>query len=51
MLLQAAELLAAGSPAAEAFVRSRLEGGHGLAFGTLPADLDAAVLLERTLPQ
>lgn len=51
LLLQAAELLAAGSPAAEAFVRSRLEGGHGLAFGTLPADLDAAVLLERTLPQ
>lgn len=51
LLLQAAELLAAGSPAAEAFVRSRLEGGHGLAFGTLPADLDAAVLLERALPQ
>jgi putative acyl-CoA dehydrogenase len=46
-----AELLAAGSPAAEAFVRSRLEGGHGLAFGTLPADIDVAMLLERALPQ
>ncbi len=51
LLLQAAELLAAGSPAAEAFVRSRLEGGHGLAFGTLPADIDVAMLLERALPQ
>ncbi len=51
LLLQAAELLAAGSPAAEAFVRSRLEGGHGLAFGTLPAGIDVAMLLERALPQ
>lgn len=51
LLLQAAELLAAGSPAAEAFVRSRLEGGHGLAFGMLPADIDVAMLLERALPQ
>ncbi len=51
LLLQAAELLASGSPAAEPFVRSRLEGGYGLAFGTLPADLDSGVLLDRALPQ
>src|SRR5690606_35435589 len=33
LALQASVLRAAGSPAAEAFVRSRLGGGHGLAFG------------------
>ncbi len=40
LLLQAALLLRARSPIAEAFVRSRLEGEHGLAFGTLPAWTD-----------
>jgi len=50
LALQAAVLLRAGNPLADAFCRSRLGGGHGLAFGTLPADarLDAAV--ERVIP-
>ena len=40
LAVQAALLLRARSPMAEAFVRSRLEGEHGLAFGTLPAGLE-----------
>ena len=48
--LQAAVLLRAGSPAAPAFVRSRLQGARGLAFGTLPSDLDTAPLIARALP-
>ena len=48
--LQAAVLLRAGSPAASLFVRSRLGGEHGLVFGTLPADADAAPLLARASP-
>ncbi|WP_149194980.1 acyl-CoA dehydrogenase family protein [Luteimonas suaedae] len=47
LALQAAVLLHAGSPAAEAFCRSRLGGGHGLAFGTLPADIDFGALIDR----
>lgn len=50
LALQASVLRAAGSPAAEAFVRSRLGGGHGLVFGTLPADVDFGALLARALP-
>ena len=50
LLLQAALLLRARSPMAEAFIRSRLDGGHGLAFGTLPASLDLSALLARALP-
>ncbi|QDH70490.1 acyl-CoA dehydrogenase family protein [Marilutibacter alkalisoli] len=48
--LQAAALLRAGSPMAEAFVRSRLEGGHGLAFGTLPAGIGFDAIIARALP-
>ncbi|AWV07002.1 acyl-CoA dehydrogenase family protein [Marilutibacter maris] len=48
--LQAAALLRADSPLAEAFVRSRLQGGHGLAFGTLPGDIDFETAIARTLP-
>ncbi|KAG1070810.1 hypothetical protein G6F40_017564 [Rhizopus arrhizus] len=50
LLLQAALLLRARSPMAEAFVRSRLQGEHGLAFGTLPAGLDVSGMLARALP-
>lgn len=50
LLLQAAVLLRAGSPLAQAFVRSRLGGDHGLAFGTLPAGLDTAAIMARALP-
>ncbi|WP_313139975.1 acyl-CoA dehydrogenase family protein [Stenotrophomonas sp.] len=48
--LQAAVLLRAQSPVASAFVRSRLGGEHGLAFGTLPADIDYAAIMQRALP-
>ncbi|MCR6686851.1 acyl-CoA dehydrogenase family protein [Pseudoxanthomonas sp.] len=51
LLLQGSILQAAGSPLAEAFLRSRLGGEHGLAMGTLPADLDFAAILVRALPR
>jgi putative acyl-CoA dehydrogenase len=50
LALQAAALLRAGNPMAAAFCRSRLGGGHGLAFGTLPADERFDALIERALP-
>jgi putative acyl-CoA dehydrogenase len=50
LALQAAVLLRAGSPIAEAFCRSRLGGEHGLAMGTLPPDLPFAALVDRALP-
>ena len=50
LALQAAVLLGSGSPAAELFVRSRLGGEHGLAFGTLPASDDIDALIARALP-
>jgi putative acyl-CoA dehydrogenase len=50
LVLQASVLLRAASPAAEAFCRSRLAGGRGLVFGTLPADIDFGSLIERALP-
>lgn len=50
LLLQASILLRAGSPVAPAFVRSRLGTEHGMAFGTLPGDIDADALLARALP-
>ncbi len=51
LVLQGGALHAAGSPLAEAFVRSRLDGGHGLAMGTLPAAVDFGAILERALPR
>src|SRR3546814_243644 len=39
LALQAGVLLRAGSPVADAFCRSRLDGVHGLAFGTRAAGL------------
>ncbi|WP_372013304.1 acyl-CoA dehydrogenase family protein [Pseudoxanthomonas sp. 10H] len=50
LLLQGAVLSAAGSPLAEAFLRSRLGGAHGLAMGTLPDDVDLGAVLGRALP-
>ncbi|WP_147651912.1 acyl-CoA dehydrogenase family protein [Vulcaniibacterium gelatinicum] len=50
LVLQAALLLRARSPAAEAFCRSRLGGGHGLGFGTLPVDAPFDALIGRVLP-
>jgi putative acyl-CoA dehydrogenase len=50
LALQAALLLRSASPAAVAFVRSRLAGAHGLAFGTLERDVPVEQLLARALP-
>ena len=50
LLLQAALLLRAQSPMAEAFVRSRLQAEHGLVFGTLPTGVDLSAMLVRALP-
>jgi len=50
LLLQAAVLLRAQSPVAEAFVRSRLAGEHGMAFGTLPEGIDLQAVMARALP-
>ena len=50
LLLQGSILLRAGSPFAATFVRSRLGGEHGLAFGTLPLGIDSAAMLARALP-
>ncbi|WP_408068878.1 MULTISPECIES: acyl-CoA dehydrogenase family protein [Xanthomonas] len=50
LALQAALLLRSGSPAAGAFVRSRLAGAHGLAFGTLEPGVPVEELLVRALP-
>jgi putative acyl-CoA dehydrogenase len=51
LALQAAVLLRAGpAPVARAFCRSRLEGRHGLAFGTLPTDVDFLALIDRAWP-
>ena len=50
LALQAAVLLKSGSPAAALFIASRLQGGHGLAFGTLPASKSVDELISRALP-
>ena len=50
LALQAAVLLRAGSPLAEAFCRTRLGHDHGLALGTLPAGFDHASIVVRALP-
>lgn len=47
-----ASLLMAAAPVAvaDAFVSSRLAGGSGAAFGTLPRSVDAAVIIDRAMP-
>ena len=47
LALQAATLLCADSPLAEAFCRSRLGGGRGMVFGTLNADAGIEIALDR----
>ena len=52
LALQGALLVRAGdSDVTEAFCASRLAGDHGLAFGTLPAGIDFARIVERARPQ
>jgi len=52
LALQAALLVrVADAKVADAFCASRLAGDRGLAFGTLPADVDSAYLIERARPQ
>ena len=51
LTLQGALLVRHGHPAvADAFVASRLDGDWGVAFGTLPAGLDLAAIIERATP-
>jgi putative acyl-CoA dehydrogenase len=51
LVLQGALLVRDGDPAvADAFVATRLAGGGGLAFGTIPATLDVDRILARALP-
>jgi putative acyl-CoA dehydrogenase len=52
VLLQGALLVRHGHPAvADAFCVSRVAGDHGAAFGTLPAGLDPATLVQRATPK
>src|SRR5262249_50252117 len=52
LALQAALLVrVADAKVADAFCASRLARDRGLAFGTLPADVDCAYLIERARPQ
>jgi len=51
LALQASVLLRAGSPVAAPFCRSRIDGAHGLAMGTLPAGIDFDALIWRALPE
>ncbi|HEX6132065.1 MAG TPA: DNA alkylation response protein, partial [Actinomycetota bacterium] len=51
LALEAALLLRSAPPAvAEAFCASRLDRDHGLAFGTLPAGVETATIVERHAP-
>jgi putative acyl-CoA dehydrogenase len=51
LALQASLLVRHGDTAvADAFCASRLAGDHGLAFGTLPAGIDCAHIIERARP-
>lgn len=50
ILLRAAGEDASLAPVAKAFCRSRLDPGHGLAFGTLKHDVDFRAILSRVLP-
>jgi putative acyl-CoA dehydrogenase len=52
LALQGSLLVRYGDPAvADAFCASRLNGDGGLAYGTLPARIDAAAIIERHRPQ
>ncbi len=50
--LQGALLVRHGHPAvADAFCASRLDGGRGQAYGTLPTGVDTAAILARATPK
>jgi putative acyl-CoA dehydrogenase len=52
LALQAALLLQhAPGPVADAFVATRLAGGGGVHYGTLPAGIDCGAIIERHAPQ
>ncbi len=52
LALQGSLMVQHGHPAVrEAFLRSRIRGEHGAAFGTLPADVDHAAIVERARPE
>src|SRR5262249_27169231 len=52
LALQGSLVVRHADPAvAEAFCASRLDGDHGLAFGTLPPGTDVARIIERARPQ
>ena len=51
LALQGSLLVRHAPPAvADAFCASRLQGDHGLAFGTLPADTEFGAIIDRHLP-
>ena len=52
LMLQAAELLHGGdacSASSQAFIQTRLQGDHGMAFGTLPFGINSSSIVERVL--
>jgi putative acyl-CoA dehydrogenase len=51
LAVQAAVLLRARSPLAEAFIASRLAEPHRMALGTLPRAIDTGLAIERALPR
>jgi len=52
LALQGTLMVKHGHPAvAAAFLRSRIRGEHGMAFGTLPADVDMGAIIERSTPK
>jgi len=52
LALQGALLVRSGHPAvADAFCASRLGGDWGSAYGTLPAGVDTAAIIERATPK
>ena len=51
MALQASLLVRHAPPAvADAFCAARLDGDRGRVYGTLPAGVDAAAIIERAVP-
>jgi putative acyl-CoA dehydrogenase len=52
LALQGVLMVKHGHPAvAAAFIRSRIRGEHGMAFGTLPADVDMGAIVARSTPK
>ena len=52
LALQGSLMVRHGNPAvAAAFLRSRIQGQYGMAFGTLPPDVDMGAIIERSRPR